>query len=426
MSKDRLYKRRTTGKAVTVKKITTEIEAEYPSTWFLNNPGEKPEVFYPRDQIEYETLYNLIYDGFHNMKLNLNVVKLFLVETLLKDEFKIKLSDDWKSFGLTVGLKDEIVNIKSLLKLTPQELKLESTEGKKGSKDDVSWMLILLLAYHRLYNVTQEDYYEKLKDKMFDMAKSKGCPLRAFPSKNVYDGWALDDSLNKLVSGIDMLLTKAPQHKYSYLRICTLRTRFQDCSGLLSVGYFCKLVSLSNNDEFLGWLWTDLLASEIESIMKEDEEIEKVDSYTPYQASMKLVNKTKYSSVINPNLYFLIHSVGCLLGSNRSSNAIFFADVNISNNIQNAKVMAYAFANTFNLTKAFQASDEITSDDRFEGTKEVSTIRPTKPNGPAWYDYMYSLNFQLPEDMENYIKFRKMTLSDSRKGSIGEYVFKNF
>ena len=73
-----------------------------------------------------------------------------------------------------------------------------------------------------------------------------GCKLGAFPLKTMYETWVLDDSYNKMISVIDMFMTKFPTHEFSKIRICKLRSRYKDFSALLSIGYICSLVDLEN------------------------------------------------------------------------------------------------------------------------------------------------------------------------------------
>ncbi|KAJ8667423.1 hypothetical protein QAD02_009086 [Eretmocerus hayati] len=71
-------------------------------------------------------------------------------------------------------------------------------------------------------------------------------------------------------------------------------------------------------------------------------------------ADFNLVNKSYYAASYNPQLHFLIHCVGTLLLSERSKNAHSFVDKNLTNISSNAKLMAYAFANTINLRQVFK------------------------------------------------------------------------
>ena len=86
-------------------------------------------------------------------------------------------------------------------------------------------------------------------------------------------------------------------------------------------------------------------------MMKETEEVTQADSYFPYLSDMKLVQKTYYSAAKNPHMYFVIHAVGTLLQSARSKNAKHLSDHNIINNVFNAKVIAYASANSVSMKK---------------------------------------------------------------------------
>lgn len=148
----------------------------------------------------------------------------------------------------------------------------------------------------------------------------------------------------KMVAAIDMFFTKFPDHELNALRVCTLRSRFRDCTALLSIGYFASLVSLEHESDTLDWFLTEKQADEAVQMMDRKQELTKEDSYFPYQSDMRLVKKTYYSAAKNPHIYFVLHAAGTLLNSSRSKNAKYLSDHNIVNNVVNAKIIAYAFS----------------------------------------------------------------------------------
>lgn len=103
----------------------------------------------------------------------------------------------------------------------------------------------------------------------------------------------------KMVAAVDMFFNKFPDHEYNALKVCTLRSRFRDCTALLSIGYFSSLVSLEHESDALDWFLTEKQADEAVQMMNPDQELTQEDSYFPYQSDFRLVKKTYYSSAKN-------------------------------------------------------------------------------------------------------------------------------
>ena len=186
--------------------------------------------------------------------------------------------------------------------------------------------------------ITIDSYSDALKTRMLSQMKILGCKLGAFPPKTLYETWILDESYNKMIAAVDMFFHRFPSNQDSSMRICTLRSRYKDCSGLLSIGYICNLLNLSQESKILDWIFTEKLSDEMEQMLKIEEEITGENSYFPYQSDLKLVQKTYYFATKNPHTYFVIHAVGTLLNSTRSKHAKFLSDHNVINNVFNAKI----------------------------------------------------------------------------------------
>ena len=89
-----------------------------------------------------------------------------------------------------------------------------------------------------------------------------------------------------------MYFCKFPKHDRSYLRVCTINSRYRDCDALMSLGYIKNLLNMKDEADILDWVYTNQMADEIFNMVQAKEEYNVTDSYFPYQADMGLVNKT--------------------------------------------------------------------------------------------------------------------------------------
>lgn len=401
-----------------------EIPAQYPSEWFDQHPGAKPTAQYTQATDQLSKAFDLVIAGIKAHKLNVQVVMNCI--HLFFTEISEVTPDDWISFNRSIGKKGDAVTPWSIIDVNPVEGGImELTTGSCDKKDYI-WIICFLLSAHRLSGINIQDYEEQVKTRIFDMMKNYNCNYQVFPPKVVYETWALDKSYCKMIAAIDMFFSRFPDHVLSPLRICTLRSRYRDCAGLLSIGYFSGLVSLKSDAAIAEWVYTDKVGQELKRMSHPGQELTLPDSYFPYQTDLGLVRKTHYSAVNNPHTYFLVHAVGTLLHSDRSKNARMLTDKNLPNNTQNAKMISIAFSSTFSLGKIFKRSDEVQRQEVSEGSESMTIDPPTVPDGVAWYEWFAAMDFQIPDDMVPIIENAKTKIGDTREGTIGEYVKNHF
>lgn len=141
-------------------------------------------------------------------------------------------------------------------------------------------------------------------------------------------------------------------------------------------------------------------------------EMKATHSYFPYQSDLGLVQRTAYSSVVNPNLFFFLHVSGTLFGSVRSKNARQNTENNLENNTMNSIIFAHAFKRNISMTKAFtEDGEEIEIE-----TAESSSTDFVSVNGAEWFDYMAKRNFRLTDEMKEFVKQVKTKLGQTREG----------
>lgn len=309
--------------------------------------------------------------GIDHDNLNVNIVMMFLYNYFKKA--KAELLKEWKSYNRTIGAKGAHRTPWDIIEVKEESTQVKQVSTVKCEPGDEKWMACLLLSANRLVGSTVDTYVDTLRTKILAQLKLLGFKRGAFLPKTLSETWALDESYIKMVAAVDMFLFKFNTPELSNLRICTLRSRYKDCSGLLSIGYFCNLVNSEDKSQLLDWLYTEKLAEEVISMMSDQDELTQPHSYFPYRSDMKLVQNTYYSAARNPNLYFLIHDAGTLLRS------------------------AYAFSNSITLTKAFVSIGKTV--EQSEERDDSGDGEPTTPDGMAWLFYVESKDQKLtPKD----------------------------
>ena len=244
---------------------------------------------------------------------------------------------------------------------------------------------MFILSVCRIGRVQNDDYKEKLKLKIVAQMKHLGFTPTNYPADIVFDTWQQNPNYNKLIASYDMFFCKFPKHDRSYLRVCTINSRMRDCSALMSLEYIKNLLNMEDDSDILDWIYTNQMADEICNMIKESEEYNVPDSYFSYQADLMLVNKAYYSNTKSLQTHLFIHSIGTLSKSGRSRNARHVSDINSLNFVQNAKIVAYAFATRFEFSKPFQEKDGPKDPD---GEKEDQLdSEPESIDGHEWFTY---------------------------------------
>ncbi|AJG39192.1 nucleocapsid [Wuhan Insect virus 7] len=401
-----------------------QVPAQYPSEYFVNNKN-KPKVVLSVKGLNVENIRAVINSGLSNNNLRLAPSLYFIYLYFLN--VKTVLTKKWESFGIKFGDPNEEVTPWSLI-----DVQLDSDSGVDHpslegiAKSDDNWIICLLLSMHRLKSGMLDSYREIIQKRIYDQMHQYGYKKGGYPSSFTSEDWAGSLDFTRMVAAIDMFLSKFPTLVQSQLRICTLTSRFKDCTALMSLGFIKEVLCLPDESEFLDWIFTAPIAAEAEAMARHGQETLEPDSYFPYQSDLRLVNRTHYSASANENIFFLIHAIGSLLHVQRSMNAKKTTDKNIINNSCNAKIIAYVFSNTFKMAKQYQAIGGPAVQKRNLNINKPEDLEPKTQNAALWYAYMQSYDFKLTPNMRAFVERSKAEMGETREGTIGHYVQHHF
>lgn len=158
---------------------------------------------------------------------------------------------------------------------------------------------------------------------------------------------------------IDMFLSKFPKHPYIKSRMGTIITRFEGCAALTSMTYAHKFLGFSGVYDLCKWVMSESAAAEVSQMYEKIDEMAKADSYFPYMMSMRLTERSPYSSASNPSVFLLLHIVGSVYQLGRSLNAILPHDVDYNTISLNAAVLILSHKFKKDLRLRLMSKEEI-------------------------------------------------------------------
>lgn len=162
-------------------------------------------------------------------------------------------------------------------------------------------------------------------------------------------------------------------------------------------------------------------------IFKENNEIDKPDSYMPYFMELKLSTKSPYSTTMNPNIHYFIHCIGSASGQTRSKNARYLSTVQVESVTQNSIIFAYAFKLTVKFDahfSKFAGQGKDLKKDKPDVQLVLGTKKEPKTKiGKDWLRYVQSYNGLFPEHCTKRVYKEWRQLSDLRPNTIGKHLY---
>ncbi|AJR28542.1 nucleoprotein [Nkolbisson virus] len=410
---------------VTTKKVVKpvlpqeETPGQYPSDWFDNHKGEKPRLVIPYKHADVGTLRGVVYGGIQKDTLDIKVAITYLYAVMVKLE--VECDDEWKSFGVLIAGAKTTVNPFCMVEVESKQLDLPNQQAGAATEEDDLWMCFYILVQYRLLKVNNVEY-EKLLVKRANvhLASLPGAKKSEVHSRKVYAAWLANPMYLRIVAAVDMFFHKFKEHPYAICRYGTLGSRYKDSAALTTLNHITKLTGLQIVD-FMMWIFNDNIADELDRMARPDQELEKCDSYTPYMRDLGISDRSPYSAQMNPTFHMFCHALGTLLGSRRSMNARIAGEVDVTNTLTNAEVVAFILNRCPTFVKAYTEDLESVPTAQH---KAVAGKMPTGPDPDMWFEYLAKLNFVLPDEIIRFAKERASGLSNIRPDTIGELVYK--
>jgi len=105
------------------------------------------------------------------------------------------------------------------------------------------------------------------------------------------ESWYNNQEFRAIIGACDMFWSKFHDLIGAKLRVCTLNSRFKDCSTVSEIRHLSQ-VSCKKIGDVLKYVFRTWVRDEIETIGKLVEEFNKDDSFFPYMREMRLSKRS--------------------------------------------------------------------------------------------------------------------------------------
>ncbi|AMK09223.1 nucleocapsid protein [Drosophila affinis sigmavirus] len=412
--------------------IATETPPTKPRSWFEDHPNKKPEVIIPKCSLELNALAPMVKKAIATFKLQGDMALVFLSKYFNEQIKSDPLTDDWKSYGITICARGQVATPMSICTVIDgQESDFSTLSQEILADGDLPAMVLYILAIYRIQRLVHQSHITIVSNRIKDMLKGfrKDTIVQDTYLDNIqtsYKGWMSNSNFLKLVASFDMFMFKFKNHSLASMRVATVSSRFRDCAGLTSIQQVAKTMGREICAEVGYWCFTPQLGKEFMNLFTGHEELSIQDSYFPYQIDLGLTDKSAYSATVNQTLYFFLHSVAALIGSKRSNNAIHNLDSDPDKTTRLAIWVALIHHTSSDFSREIiDYSETIPNQDDpvDEDDFAPDTARPRDANPRTWYAYLKDRNFDFtPNDILQFAAMRNNLGRDLRENTIGHYL----
>ncbi|AJN08910.1 N protein [Ekpoma virus 1] len=404
---------------------------QYTSEFFESNNHQKPSVKFPQLDQTFQQIRCLVKGGLRSSDLKIQHAMHFLRHYL--ESIKNELKSDWVSHGVEIGVSGNEITPLTLIKveLAPAQLQ-DGVQANDATEADDMWMAMTILGIFRIGRTSNAQYRATLMARLNTQIKclnQDAIPL--VDDVNLMGSFINNPMYVKVVAVVDMYFNMFREDERSILRFGTLGSRYQDCSSLMSISHLTSLTGLPL-ETVLDWIFVESIGREMLAMLKEGQELDNPNSYTPYMMPLGLSTKSPYSASYAPGTYTLIHIIGSIMHSTRSYHARMVSDSNIANIKINALVMAYVLSNKGSLRKVFVKEEykDIFGDDNKRDQEDDDSVDSLdldelpRSNDPIeWYNWLESNSFEIPEKIMGVMKRECRKISGTRPNTVGHHVY---
>nr|AFG26453.1 nucleoprotein [Lyssavirus rabies] len=310
--------------------IVDQYEYKYPAIKDLKKPsitlGKAPDL---------NKAYKSVLSGMNAAKLDPDDVCSYLAAAM--QFFEGTCPEDWNSYGILIARKGDKITPDSLvdIKRTDVEGNWALTGGMELTRDPTvsehASLVGLLLSLYRLSKISGQstgNYKTNIADRIEQIFGT--APFvkivehhTLMTTHKMCANWSTIPNFRFLAGTYDMFFSRI-EHLYSAIRVGTVVTAYEDCSGLVSFTGFIKQINLTAKEAIL-YFFHKNFEEEIRRMFEPGQETAVPHSYFIHFRSLGLSGKSPYSSNAVGHVFNLIHLVGCYMGQARSLNATVIA-----------------------------------------------------------------------------------------------------
>ncbi|AAR03477.1 nucleoprotein [Lyssavirus irkut] len=306
--------------------ISDQYEYKYPAIDDKKKPsitlGKAPDL---------KTAYKSILSGMNAAKLDPDDVCSYLAAAMVF--FEGICPEDWTSYGINIAKKGDKITPAVLVDI--QRTNTEGNWAQAGGQDltrdpttpEHASLVGLLLCLYRLSKIVGQNtgnYKTNVAERMEQIFET--APFvkivehhTLMTTHKMCANWSTIPNFRFLAGVYDMFFSRI-EHLYSAIRVGTVVTAYEDCSGLVSFTTFIRQINLTARDAVL-YFFHKNFEEEIKRMFEPGQETAVPHSYFIHFRSLGLSGKSPYSSNAVGHTFNLIHFVGCYMGQVRSLNA---------------------------------------------------------------------------------------------------------
>uniref|UniRef100_T1KUS3 Rhabdovirus nucleocapsid domain-containing protein n=1 Tax=Tetranychus urticae TaxID=32264 RepID=T1KUS3_TETUR len=402
---------------IETKCIPFDKPANYPNEYFkISLPSTKPSVSLPYKNVPLDTLRPVVVKSIKDGTISSDLAALFLWK--YGERLKATLDEKWESFGVTICEPGE-VKLSSIIDVhfgAQEILSSIETDGMVSSNDD-NWIASFLTSIYRINCAKNENYRLELSKTASNiMFKNFGEAEYAILNfLNVtYRPWISNDNYIKIIAAYDMFLFKTNIKKYQFLRWGTISSRYRECSVLSTWIDISNECGFTNFLDLRKWVFVDSIEMDLTRVLKDGQEIDKPDSYTPYLHDLRLSCQSPYSCSNNPALYAFLSTLGVYIGRKGSMNVRMVRDdYEREATCFNGLVVAYLLQEKNCEPNKSTEDSCVLVESYILGTKEVRC---------ELADYIEDKGTDISGPLEEFKKSIDVTIVNPRPDTIGHYL----
>uniref|UniRef100_T1KUS4 Rhabdovirus nucleocapsid domain-containing protein n=1 Tax=Tetranychus urticae TaxID=32264 RepID=T1KUS4_TETUR len=396
-----------------------KLACKYPIEYFekISLPSAKPPVSLPYKNVPLDTLRPVVVKSIKDGTISCDLAALFLWK--YGERLKATVNEKWESFGVTICEPGE-VRLSSIIDVhfgAQEILSSIETDGMVSSNDD-NWIASFLTSIYRINCAKNENYRLELSKTASNiMVKNFGKGSYAsLDFLNVtYRHWIGNTNYIKIIAAYDMFLFKTNIKKYQFLRWGTISSRYRECSVLSTLIDISNECGFTNLSDLRKWVFVDSIERDLNRVLKDGQEIDKLDSYTPYLHDLRLSSQSPYSCSYNPVLYEFLSTMGVYMGRKGSMNVKMLRGPyhERRSTCFNGLVVAY-------LLREKNCEPNKSTENSFVLIK--SPILDTKEVRRELSDYIFDKGTGISGPLEEFKKSIDVTIVNPRPDTIGHYL----
>lgn len=362
----------------------------------------------PTSPVTMQNLRSSIVHGIKNNTLKIDEVKLFMYNALL--EHPAVLTEDWSSFGISIGKKGASVTIDALFHRAPTQVEMNLSIMQGITAKDDLWILIYICSMYRLLIIDRKDNRHNIVKIINERLGANSAAKEADVNMSFkYESWLNDPAYIALLAIIDLYMVKFPKHVFAEVRIGTIVTRHRDCAGALDLLHITKVADMDLS-HLARWIWQPELGDEFERLQTPLNEIDKYDSYMPYFMDLGLSSKSPYSTAVNPDFHYWVHAVCACINSPISKNVRVVGQVHTCKHIELSKhacILGYALTTV--------------SDAKLQSTQDPPI--PDTLIGDNWFKWYIGNGWRSLQIALDRFKTVFSTYGDSDDGTVAKQLY---